>query len=64
MTTPVFKTVLKTECPCGQQVHVVESPSGDQGVVHMLPRCETFDALDAVEYVKWLRLNAEGKLDS
>ncbi len=64
MTRRILKTLLKTECPCGQDVELVESPTDGPGVQHALPTCETFDKLEVDEYVKWLRLNAEGKLDS
>lgn len=55
---------LSVICPCGQQVHAGYDQDGAGVVIHREPRCAEFDALDPDEFLRWMRLKREGKLDA
>ena len=56
---------LETECPCGKLVQIGHRVSdGAPFVLHREPTCTNYDEFAPDEFVKWLRLHAEGKLDS
>jgi len=63
MSNEVTITV-SVQCPCGGTVHIGLDAQENDCVLHTMPMCEEYQKLDALSYVKWLRLTAEGKLDS
>jgi hypothetical protein len=57
---------FKADCPdCGLPVNIGYSKATGVPVgVHKAPPCKTWDDLELDEFVKLVRLRAEGKLDS
>ena len=47
-------------CPCGKLVFGTHDTAQTDAVMHEMPTCKTFDDLDALAYVTWLRQTIVG----
>lgn len=50
-------------CPfCGRQCYASTNYKGAPGVIHLLPTCERYDAMDALEFLTAANDSDAGKL--
>lgn len=70
MTAEQFTCQLQLQCPCGGVAMVGESggPSGTTPntptIIHTMPMCQQFETLAPDEYLRWLRMQLEGRGDA
>jgi hypothetical protein len=59
------EVTLETTCRCGQSVKFGRlilpghSQHGDYLAAHEVPHCATFERLDVLDYMRWLRTGVE-----